>query len=83
MLKTNKTVPEAETSPSYSVVTSSREVRSRFTMGLRSLLQPGEWAHRASDAVGGYVHFVRTTLSSSSSSPPSSTNATTSTSTRT
>lgn len=70
MLKaTKKPAPEAETSPTYSSVTNTREVRSRLFMGLRAL-QPGELAHKVGSAVGGYVDFVRTTLSSSSSSAP-------------
>lgn len=66
MMKSNKAAPEAETSPTYSAVTSAREVRSRFGIGLRAL-QPGEWAQKARSAVEGYVDFVRTTLSSSRS----------------
>lgn len=58
---------ESETSSTYSSVTNTREIRSRLSMGLRAL-QPGELAHKVSSAVGGYIDFVRTTLSSSSSS---------------
>lgn len=68
MLKANANkAPEAETSSTYSSVTNTREVRSRLSMGLRAL-QPGELAQKVGSAIGGYVNFVKTTLSSSSPS---------------